>query len=84
MKEHVIKTLGNHYSRKIIEYLKKKGIKNADGGDFSNNSLYPIVNGLRKNEEVETAITELLLKTVKKQERKAEKMKRLTAKIYNQ
>ena len=60
LKEKVTEILGKQYSPKISTYLVEKNIINSYGVPYSYESIQQVVNGVRFNEEMIVAITELL------------------------
>ena len=74
------KVLGKQYTGKIIPFLSKKKIVNADGNDFNAESIKKFVGRKRENLTVELAILQLVKITETKQKKLAEKRKEITAK----
>lgn len=72
--------LGNHYTGKVIPHLTKKGIINADGKEFSPESIRKIVNGNQYNTAVELEILRLVQRTEKKNSLLAQTRKAITQK----
>lgn len=69
-KEEITKTLGFHYSKKIIDFLNKKGFKPDRSETFTNAIIQKIVNGHVENLQIEIEI----LKFVKQLKAKQEKL----------
>lgn len=71
-KKEIIETLGgrSHYSKKIIPYLEKLGIKPERAEVFTTKILQQIMNGYTENETVERAIF-TMVKNRKKQLQKS-------------
>lgn len=59
-KKAIIAVLGAKYGPKIVEYLSKNKIYNANGDEYSYSSISMIVNGNRENERVELAIAKFV------------------------
>jgi len=79
-KARIIKTLGKHYSKKIIAELNKQKIFNADGKEFSSESIRRIVCGLNENIDVEIAVLKFTKKIATRQQQTIAKRKLLIKK----
>jgi len=79
-KARIIKTLGKHYSKKIIAELNKQKIFNADGKEFSSESIRRIVCGLNENIDVEIAVLKFTKKITTRQQQTIAKRKLLIKK----
>lgn len=62
----IISVLGKQYSKPIAAHLQKLKITNADGGNYSNESIRQFVNGNRENVVVEMQILKLVNTTERK------------------
>lgn len=62
----IISVLGKQYSNPIAAHLQKLKIINADGGNYSNESIRQFVNGNRENVVVEMQILKLVNTTERK------------------
>lgn len=60
--------LGTNYSKKILDYLSEKGIRRDSGEDYSRQDVYNLMNSFRENEEMESAIIDLVAETKKRRE----------------
>ncbi|MBA0884942.1 hypothetical protein [Flavobacterium undicola] len=76
----MLETLGKKYTPKVIPYLRKLGLKNERGKDYSVESIRLITNCFRENEAVEMAIMQLVNKTIKAKKAMALKRKKLSKK----
>jgi hypothetical protein len=61
--------LGGHYAPKIIKYLNKKQVFNANGEPFKNDSIQKIVKGTQPNASVERSIIQLVAIEKRKQKK---------------
>jgi hypothetical protein len=71
------KTLGNHYSKKVLIELKRLGIFNTKGEVFLAENIRKIVNRNWEHEEIETAILKLVKRTNVRKKNQAERRKKL-------
>ena len=71
------KTLGNHYTKKVLNELARKKIFNAKGNEFAPADIRKIVTGDWENESLEIAILNLVKRTINKQKKDALKRKNL-------
>lgn len=79
-KKLVIKTWGKQYTSGILQGFAKLHIKNANGNDFSPNSISLLVCGHRENVALEIEIMKLVNKTIKAKKVLQEKRKKLSKK----
>ena len=67
---------GGRYSREIKELLDKKELKNKDGNYHSSVMIRSVMNGLKRHEDIETAIFELV--------KEKQELKKARQRILNQ
>lgn len=75
-KKLIIDTIGNHYSEKILQHLKKKNILGKNG-EYSKGYIRQIVGGFEENQEVEIELLKFVSSTKKKQKKALELRKNL-------
>jgi hypothetical protein len=56
-------TLGYHYTDGVLKILKERGIISRNGRPYGSSMIRNVFNGLNENEDIETAIIELFIRT---------------------
>lgn len=56
-------TLGYHYTDGVLKILKERGIRSRNGKPYGSSMIRNVFNGLNENEDIETAIIELFIRT---------------------
>ncbi len=73
-KKFIVEVFGARYGNELVKRLTKRKVFNADGNQFSSESISMIVCGHRENLRVEDAIIEIAVK--EKARRKAAEKRR--------
>lgn len=68
--ERIKDILGSGYSRKILDYISSKGIKNQHNKAYSTRHIINIVNGESNNNVIESAILVMCKKALLEQRKK--------------
>lgn len=79
-KQRIIKVLGKHYTKPILNELARKKILNGKNEPFLAENIRKIVAGTWENASIEIAVLQLVKKTENAKKRQDEKRKKLISK----